>query len=744
MKLKNILCVGILCLNFLELHAAAGESTAQLYARSVATVTVKKTRKRRLTSGESTAQFYARSSTTIQEKEHFLETYLTDLLLPPSVINIIKLMLVSKFSRIQSIPYRPSDELSLCYVGLPSETQCTVHELFKGTTYFDIIPGNMTTLDTSTELDNSPRINLCTLLSGRDVPHLAFQTTSFYYKFFGYVKPDIEVPVQIISSTRPTENLLDPQEDYRWKVTEGHISPISFSDSEKLAAFYRNGHVHVHRLTYDIEQKDPLSMANPSHDRYEPVIGVEVHIQLTTATKIFCRCPNIPLAEPNSNICEVCTGQPGALPTLNAAVVDSALKVGLATQCRINTQSIFARKHYFYPDLPKNFQITQADYPIAEYGTLAVPLEDGSSLTVRIRRIHLEEDAGKSIHASDGTCSFVDLNRAGTPLLEIVSEPDMHSPGHVRSYLKELHAIVTTLGVCSGNMEEGAFRADTNVSVRLRGATKLGTRCELKNINSFKFISDAVTYEINRQIELLEQGESIVQQTRLWDTRQHITVPMRSKEEAADYRYMPEPDLPPVIVTSEAIDSIKTQLPELPAQRFERLKTTYSLTPAEATLLAYDRDLARYYEQAARYTTSPKLINWIVRDLMSYLKEHNQPIAHHLKATAPLRPEQLAQLVQLIEEGTINARSAQEIFSEIAITGKSPQTIIQERGMQKIGSIEELTALAQAVIRENPRQVEQYQSGNTKLWGFFVGKVMEKTQGRADPTVVNTILRKLI
>lgn len=487
-----------------------------------------------------------------------------------------------------------------------------------------------------------------------------------------------------------------------------------------------------------------MSNISAIHDRYEPVIGVEVHIQLMTATKIFCSCANVPLAEPNSNICEVCTGQPGALPALNKAAVEAAIKVGLATQCRINTTSIFARKHYFYPDLPKNFQITQADYPIAEHGVITVPLEDGSSHTVRIRRIHMEEDAGKSIHASDGTCSFVDLNRAGTPLLEIVSEPDMHSPAQVRAYLKELHAIVTTLGVCTGNMEEGSFRADTNISVRLRGAEKLGTRCELKNINSFKFISDATTYEINRQIVLLEQGEKVTQQTRLWDTRQHITIPMRSKEEAADYRYMPEPDLPHLIISKAEINMARQELPELPAQRYERLKARYNLTSAEASLLAYDTPLMHYYEAAAAFTSSPKLINWVVRDLLGYLKEHNQPIETLLTETAHLRPAQLAHLVQLLEEGTINARSAQEIFSDMAHTGNNPQAIIQAKGMQKIGSVDELTAIAQQVLAENTAQLQQYQGGNTKLWGFFVGKVMEKTQGRADPKIVNEVLRKLM
>jgi len=482
---------------------------------------------------------------------------------------------------------------------------------------------------------------------------------------------------------------------------------------------------------------------SPLHERYEPVIGIEVHIQLTTTTKIFCRCLNIPLAQPNSNICEICTGQPGSLPVLNKSVAEAAVTMGLATNCTIREISIFARKHYFYPDLPKNFQITQADMPIAEHGSIVVPREDGSTFTVRIRRIHIEEDAGKSIHAPDNSSSFVDLNRAGTPLLEIVSEPDIHSAADARLYLKELHAIVTTLGICSGNMEEGAFRADTNISVRLKGVQTLGTRCELKNINSFKFISDATTYEISRHIELLEQGEKITQQTRLWDTRKRITIPMRSKEEAADYRYMPEPDIPPLVVSKELQDKLLARLPEMPLQRVDRLKRDYDLTTAEATILAYDSALMNYYEASARHTKSPKLINWILRDLLAYLKEHNQSINECLKSTAHLNPQKLAELVELIEQGAINARIGQEVFVELANTGKSPKLIVAEKGVGKIEE-KQLTPLVQEVLTVYAKKVQEYQNGNEKLWGFFVGKVMEKTQGRAEPHLVATTLKKLL
>jgi len=479
---------------------------------------------------------------------------------------------------------------------------------------------------------------------------------------------------------------------------------------------------------------------------YEPVIGVEVHTQLSTRTKIFCACPNNPKAEPNSTICEVCTGQPGALPVLNEAVVDAAILGALATQCRVNRVSEFSRKHYFYPDLPKNFQITQADLPIAEQGLLVVRREDGTTFEVRIRRIHIEEDAGKSMHVQgDGTeRSFVDLNRAGTPLLEIVSEPDMHSAADVRAYRKELHSIVTTLEICSGNMEEGAFRADTNISVRPAGTTRLGTRCELKNINSFKFISDATTYEIERQIELLNAGEKITQQTRLWDTRKKSTVPMRSKEEAADYRYMPEPDLPLLMLDEATIEAVRKRLPELPAQRVERLMQRYALTPYEAAIIGYDTDLARYYETATRYAPGKTIGNWILRDLLGYLKEHNQTVADCLAEDHSLRPERVGNLVKLIDAGTINARTAQELFVEMAQSGKAPEQMVQERGLQQIGSADELEAIIAALIAEHATQAAEYRSGKTKLWGFFVGKAMEKTKGRAQPKLVNELLEKLL
>jgi len=472
---------------------------------------------------------------------------------------------------------------------------------------------------------------------------------------------------------------------------------------------------------------------------YEAVLGIEVHVQLMTESKIFCACSNEPCTTPNTNICAICAGHPGTLPVLNQKVVEAAITVALATECTINRESEFARKHYFYPDLPKNFQITQDTKPIAENGIIRIRCDDGTQKSVRVRRIHIEEDAGKSIHSTDGSYSFVDLNRAGTPLLEIVSEPDLRSAAEARAYLKALHSLVTGLGICSGNMEQGAFRADTNVSVRPMGATYLGTRCELKNINSFKFIGDAVIYEINRQIELLEQGEQVIQQTRLWDTRQRITLPMRSKETAADYRYMPEPDLPLLRLDEQYITTIQEQLPELPEQRFIRLQKEFNLSPYEADVLLSDFALADYYERAAKHHYSPSLINWVLRDVQAYVKEHTIDI-HALLLT----PERLARLVHLVELGRINARTGQELCIEVARTGADPDVLIETGGLTQIESVSELETIVTQILGAYPQQVSQYRAGNTKLLGFFVGKTMEHAQGKANPKVVQEVLRRLL
>jgi len=471
---------------------------------------------------------------------------------------------------------------------------------------------------------------------------------------------------------------------------------------------------------------------------YEVVIGIEVHVQLTTQSKIFCSCINGPAQQPNTNICQICTGQPGVLPVLNKTVADYAIMAALATHSRINTINQFARKHYFYPDLPKGFQITQSEIPFCVDGYVMITKEDGTPKKINLIRIHMEEDAGKSIHSGVTDESFVDLNRAGTPLLEIVTQPDIASAFEARAYLKALRAIVMYLNICSGNMEEGAFRADTNISVRKKGDPKLGTRCELKNINSFKFISDAIEYEIERQILLLESGDKVRQETRLWDTKEKKSMPMRGKEEAADYRYFLEPDLPPLNMDAAWVERIKKDLPELPEQKFERL-VAQGLTPYEAEILVADIELAHYYETAYKSTPSKLLVNWILRDVLAYCNDAKTTPMH-----CKITPQKLASLVQLIENGTINNRVAQEVFEEMTKTGGEPAAIIEEKGLKQIGSSDELEALIKGIVDANPQQVADYKAGKTKLWGFFIGQAMAKTQGRANPQMLNDFLKKYL
>ncbi|MEX0939782.1 MAG: Asp-tRNA(Asn)/Glu-tRNA(Gln) amidotransferase subunit GatB [Candidatus Babeliales bacterium] len=469
---------------------------------------------------------------------------------------------------------------------------------------------------------------------------------------------------------------------------------------------------------------------------YEVVIGIEVHVQLTTKSKIFCLCSNEVIKDPNVNICHICTGHPGVLPVLNKKVVDYAIMAGLATNCSITRLSEFDRKHYFYPDLPKGYQITQNDKPICSEGYVNIRLEDLSKKQIRLMRIHMEEDAGKSIHATE-TESFVDLNRAGTPLLEMVTYPDLASAYEAKAYLKALRSIVQYLHICSGNMEEGAFRADTNISVRKKGASKLGTKVELKNINSFKFIGDAIEYEIERQIGLLQEGQHIQQETRLWDTKEHITKPMRIKEEMADYRYFKEPDLPLIEINEEWINRIKSLIPELPEKKFDRFCTQKGLTPYEAEILVEDLELANYFEEATKYTDSKNLINWILRDLLGYLKEEKIPLV-----SCKVTPNKLAQIVDLVEKDVINNQAAKQIFEIVAKTGKDPLTVVKEEGLEQIGSTEELEQVVLSIIKENPAKVEQYKSGKDKLFGFFVGQAMQKTQGKGNPKILQELLKK--
>lgn len=472
---------------------------------------------------------------------------------------------------------------------------------------------------------------------------------------------------------------------------------------------------------------------------YQVDIGIEVHVQLNTKSKIFCASQNGPTEQANTNIDPVCTGYPGSLPVLNKQVVLDAITTGLATNCTINLWSEFARKHYFYPDLPKGYQVTQDQFPICSNGLVAIRLEDGALKNIRLQRIHMEEDAGKNIHAPQAGVSLVDLNRAGSPLLEIVSHPDIKSSYEARAYLKMLHSIVTYIGVCSGNMEEGVFRADTNISVRKKDAEELGTRCELKNINSFKFISDAIEYEIERQILLIESGQKIIRETRLWDTKEQKTFSMRSKEDAADYRYVKDPDLPPVCIDPQWIENAKNNLPELPIAKFNRLIDQYKLTSDEAEILVNDPNLASYFEDAARLNRSKLLINWILRDLLGHLKD--KKIALH---DCLVTPNKLANLIKLLEQGTINSRGAQEIFIAMSENGKDPETLVKELNLTQLDNPDELRVILTEIIEKNPQQVAGYKAGKSKLWGFFVGQAMTKTQGRANPQQLNTILEELL
>ncbi len=469
---------------------------------------------------------------------------------------------------------------------------------------------------------------------------------------------------------------------------------------------------------------------------YETNIGIEVHVQLNTKSKIFCSTANRFIPDANEHICQICTAQPGSLPVLNKKVVDYAILAGLATNCKIAPISTFARKHYFYPDLPRNYQITQNDKPICTEGFVAIKLEDGSVKKIRLIRIHMEEDAGKNIHAPQTNESLVNLNRAGTPLLEVVTYPDISNAYEAKAYLKQLHAIVRYLHISTANMQEGAFRADTNISVRKKGQKELGTRCELKNINSFKFISDAIEYEIERQIELVESGQPVKQETRLWDTVNKKTVAMRSKEEAADYRYFQDPDLPLVEVNQEWIERTRARLPELPYEKSQRF-VKEGLSEYEAEILVDDSELANYYEKAIAAYKSKSIVNWILRNLLGYLKDKKINL-NECKVT----PEKLAEIVQLLEEGVINNHAAQQVFEIVAQTGQGPKEVVEQKGLKQVGSVDELDKIVTEIIIQNPKQVEQFKSGNERIFGFFVGQAMKKTQGKGNPRIIQELLKK--
>lgn len=470
---------------------------------------------------------------------------------------------------------------------------------------------------------------------------------------------------------------------------------------------------------------------------YEAVIGLEVHAQLKTASKMFCACSTRFGAEPNTQTCPICWGMPGVLPVVNKRAVEFAVKMALAVNCKINPRSIFARKNYFYPDLPKNYQISQYEEPLAEHGWIEIE-SDGTKKRIGITRIHMEEDAGKLVHSESGR-SFVDFNRCGVPLIEIVSEPDMRKPSEASAYLKALRDILVYLDICDGNMEEGSFRCDANVSVRPAGEKKLGVKVELKNMNSFRFVEKALEYEIMRQTDVLSAGGIIVQETRLWDSEKEITYSMRTKEEAHDYRYFPEPDLLPIVLDEDWIEDLKHSLPELPDAKRRKFVERYGLPQYDAAVLTADKFIAEFFEEAVKIHNNPKAIsNWIMGEVLREMKASE---AGGGERRFPITPAHIAELVKLIDEGKITGKIAKTVFSEVWTTGKYPAAVVEEKGLKPVGDVE---AFVDKVLSEHPREVENYLKGKKSLIGFFVGQVMKATGGRADPKALNELIaRKL-
>ncbi len=474
---------------------------------------------------------------------------------------------------------------------------------------------------------------------------------------------------------------------------------------------------------------------------YEVVIGLEVHVQLTTNTKIFCGCSIKFGNQTNSQTCPVCLGLPGALPVLNRQVVENAIMAGLATNCQIAPRSIFARKNYFYPDLPKGYQISQFELPICEHGHMDIVTEDRGAQRIGITRIHMEEDAGKLLHSDDAaTGSRVDLNRACTPLLEVVSEPDMRSSDEAIAYLKKLHQIVRYLGICDGNLEEGSFRCDANVSVRPNGQKELGTRAELKNINSFRFIKEGIEYEIDRQIELIEDGGEVVQETRLYDSNTGLTRSMRGKEEAHDYRYFPDPDLVPLIIDDQWIERVKSELPELPEAKKARFISDYALTEYDTEILTSEVALADYFDACAGLHKDAKMCaNWVMGDVQRRRNDDGLSVAQ-----IPVTPTMLAQMLERIADKTISGKIAKTVFDEMWNSGKTADTIIDEKGLKQVTDTGAIEAMVDDVIAANPSQAQEFSEGKDKLLGFFVGQVMKASKGKANPAMVNELLcRKL-
>ncbi len=471
--------------------------------------------------------------------------------------------------------------------------------------------------------------------------------------------------------------------------------------------------------------------------QFEPVIGLEVHAQLKTKTKIFCSCSTEFGKSPNANTCPVCTGMPGVLPVLNRLAVSFAIKASLATHCNINRESRFDRKNYFYPDLPKGYQISQYAAPIAEHGYLEIETNPEGSRKIGITRIHMEEDAGKLIHDPARSKSMVDLNRTGVPLIEIVSDPDIRSAEEAGAYLRKLHAILKYIDVCDGNMEEGSFRCDANISLRPVGQKEFGTRTELKNLNSFKHVEKAIAYEIERQTYVLSEGKPVIQETRLWDPAKNKTVSMRGKEEAHDYRYFPDPDLVPLIVDEAWIKAVEQEMPELPDEKLSRFIKQYTLSETDAQVLTSSIALADFFETVAAPLKDKKLAaNWVMTTLLGMLNTKGLPITQ-----SPVAPEEISKLLLLIENGKINANAAKTIFDLMVETQKDPEWIVKEKGLEQVSDISELESAVMAVIKENPEEAAAFREGKTKLFSFFMGQVMKKTKGKADPKIVTPLLK---
>ena len=475
---------------------------------------------------------------------------------------------------------------------------------------------------------------------------------------------------------------------------------------------------------------------NENLKNWEAVIGLEIHVQLSTKSKLFSGASTSFGALPNTQACNIDLAMPGVLPVLNEEVLNMAIKLGSALNANINSPTSFARKNYFYPDSPKGYQISQMDKPIVENGYLDIETDKGSK-RIGVTRAHLEEDAGKSLHDDFEGQSGIDLNRAGTPLLEIVSEPEISSAEEAVAYLKSIHSIIRYLNISDGNMAEGSMRCDANVSVRKKGDSELGTRTETKNVNSFRFVEKAIQYEIERQVHEIESGNTITQETRLYDSQKNTTRPMRSKEFANDYRYFPEPDLLPVILEKEFIQNVLEGMPEMPNEKKERFVSQFSLSKYDADLLAADKDIANYFEEVVKISNSPKLsTNWIMGELSAELNNENLNISD-----SKVSSEKLGQLILRIEDGTISGKIAKDIFEKMWSSGKEVDEIIQGEGLEQVTDDKEIESMIDEVIANNPEQLEQYRSGKDRLFGFFVGQVMKASQGKANPKQVNDILK---